>query len=228
VVRIACLLAAWLATSGVASGEDLSPEEVERRLAFLEARLDAHRTHARAWHWTWTAVNGGAALGLGVLGGLADSDSERVNLFSQSALALVGLADLYLMRPMAARDGFDAVRALPDATPADRLARLERAEHLLRKASQRPSGRTHWWPHLGNLVLNSAVGVGVWAAGSGTDAIVSATSGMAIGELYLWTEPQWRDEWQDYERFRAGFAREPRARWSLAAGPGGVRLRCEF
>jgi hypothetical protein len=227
VLRIACLLAAWLATSGVAAA-DPSPEEVDRRLAFLEARLDAKRTHARAWHWTWTGVNGGAAVGLAVLGGLADSDSDRVNLFSQSALALVGLADLYWMRPMTARDGFDPVRAMPGATPDDRRARLERAEAMLRKAARRPSGRTHWWPHLGNLVLNSAVGLGVWAAGSTKDALLSAGSGMAIGELYLWSEPQWRDDWEDYERLRAGFAREPRARWSLAATPGGVRLRCEF
>lgn len=223
-----CLL---LTGGPAAAGEPAgaSDEEVERRLAFIEARLDRHRTHARVWQWSWTAVNGGAAIGLGVLGALADSDEDRVNLFTQSALGLVGLADLHWMRRMPARDGFDPMRRMPAATPAERRVQLERAEAMLRRAAARPSGRSHWWLHLGNVALNTAVGLGVWAAGDGTGGLISAASGVVGGELYLWSEPYgWKDDLRDYERFVSGTSAAPEPRWSLTLGPGGLSLRWEF
>ena len=207
----------------------LSDREVERRTGFLVERLDRHRTHSRVWHWSWTAINAGAAVGLGVAGGLADETSDRVSYLSQAALATLGLADLYLLRPLPARNGADAIRAMPGETSAERRARLAQAEDLLKRSAWRPGGPRDLWPHIANLVLNAAVGVAIWQAGSGTDGLIAGISGAALGEIYLFGQPTgWREDLEAYERFTSSAARPPSPYWSLVPTRGDLALRYTF
>lgn len=229
--RVALVLALVSGAARAERPEDvdgLSDAEVERRYAFIEERLDRHRLHSEAWHWSWTAINGGALLGLSVAGGLADSNVDRVSFFSQAALAGVGLIDLYLLRPLPARDGAARLRELPAETPAERRARLLEAERLLRRAARRPGEWRDLWPHFGNIVVNAAVGVGVWQAGSGTDGLISGLSGALLGEIYIFSQPDgWRTDLRDYRRF-AGSSADAGGRWSLVSMPGGLGIRYEF
>lgn len=230
---IAALVLALL-SPGAAPGQEpgaigtLSDEEVERRYRFIEERLDSHRTRAQIWHWSWTAINGGAAIGLGIAGGLASSTEDRVSLFSQAALAGVGVADLYLLRPLPARDGAAPLRKLPASTPAERRARLAQAELLLRRAAGRPGGWRDWWPHLANLLVNTAVGIAVWQTGTTEDALIVGISGAAVGEVYIFSQPQgWVEDLEAYERMTTPGA-HPGGRWSLVPSSGGIAVRYEF
>jgi MFS family permease len=233
--RAAALAALLLALCGAGragaepASAALSDEEVERRTAFIEERLDRHRGHARIWHWSWTAVNAGAAVGLSIAGGLSDETSDRVSYFSQAALAAVGVADLYLLRPLPARDGADAIRALPAETSAERRLRLARAEELLEQSAARPGGPTDWWPHILNLVVNAGAGIGVWQAGNGTDGLITGISGAFLGEVYLLGQPSgWREDLEAYRRFTASAAAPPPGSWSLVATRGGLAVRYRF
>jgi hypothetical protein len=223
-----------LAASGAARGQGreeldrLSDVQVEQRFRFIEERLDRHRLHAELWHWGWTAINGGAVVGLSVAGGLADSNVDRVSYFSQAALAGIGVLDLYFLRPLPARDGAASLRELPAATPAERRERLLQAERLLRRAAARPGDWRDWWPHFGNVLMNTAAGVAVWRAGSTDDALIAGLSGALIGELYIFSQPSgWKEDLRAYRRF-TGAAAASGGRWSLVPTAGGLALRYDF
>jgi len=41
----------------------LSDAEIDRRIDFLEQKLDDSRTHGQIWYWSWLAINGGSTVG---------------------------------------------------------------------------------------------------------------------------------------------------------------------
>ncbi|MGH6903237.1 MAG: hypothetical protein ACREIR_10905, partial [Geminicoccaceae bacterium] len=139
-----------------AARTSLSDAEIERRLDFIEQRLDASKRHARIWYWSWLTMNGGATVALSVASAIADDADDRAAYIPQAALAALGVADLTVIRPLQARLGAEPIRNLPDATRAQRLHKLERAEALLRGNAERAEERRSWLLHLANFGLNAA------------------------------------------------------------------------
>ena len=212
-----------------AARDEPTDEEIARRLSFIETRLDSHRRHAQIWHWSWTAINGGAAVGLGVAAGLTDSRSDRINFATQAALASFGVVDLYVTRPIPGRKGADPIRALPQTSHAERLEALRAAEELLGDSARRGRFRRSWRVHVANVAVNLAAGGIVWAAGSSEDAIITALSGMAGGVLYLVSEPRGREtDLDEYENFTAESPKRPDSGWSVVPNGMGVALRYDF
>jgi hypothetical protein len=92
-----------------------SATQIDRRIQFLEQRLDDSRTHGQIWFWSWLAINGGSMVGNGIVAGLSGQHDDRVNYATGAALGAIGVADLFL-RPLEARYGADAIRGLPEPT----------------------------------------------------------------------------------------------------------------
>ena len=68
----------------------LSDARIERRLDFIEQRLDASKRHAWIWYWSWMTVNAGATVGLSVASAIADDGDARATYIPQAALAALG------------------------------------------------------------------------------------------------------------------------------------------
>jgi hypothetical protein len=207
----------------------VSDAEIGRRLGFIEQRLDASKRRAQIWYWSWLAINGGATIGLSVASAIADDADDRASYMPQAVLAALGVADLTVIRPLQARFGAEPVRSLPDATRAERAAKLERAEALVRGNAERAEGRNSWLLHLANFGLNAAAGAVTYATGKTTDALISFGSGFAAGEIYIWSEPgaPARD-WQDYQRFRSGGSAAAGLRLAVVPGFGRIALKLEW
>jgi hypothetical protein len=205
-----------------------SDVEIERRLDFIEERLDASQRHAQIWYWSWMTVNLGATVGLSVGSALTENGATRASFIPQAVLAALGVADLTVLRPLQARFGAEPIQGLPAATRAQRLDKLERAEALLRSNAARAEGRRSWLVHLANFGLNAAAGAATYFTGRTSDALISFGSGWAGGELYIWSEPgaPARD-WQDYQRFRSRGATAG-LRVSVVPGIGRVALKLEW
>jgi hypothetical protein len=68
VIAAAAVLATlWLPRADAAEPPDaastsLSDAEIERRLDFIEQRLDASKRRAQIWYWSWLTVNGAATV----------------------------------------------------------------------------------------------------------------------------------------------------------------------
>ncbi len=230
----ACLILAGWALPRSAAGQsgrpsDLPDAEIERRLAFVENSLDAHQRHAQIWFWSWLTVNAGSVVGLSVGAALTDNSANRVNMIGNAALAALGVGDMLLFRPVDARFGAEPMRALPDATRAERLRKLEAGESLMQRNAARAEQRYDWTVHAGNFAANAVVGGLTWAAGDAQSGLITVLVQTLFGELYIWTDPSGpAKDWREYQRLKAGGSQEASRGWSLAAFPGGVALSYRF
>ncbi|HEX5078917.1 MAG TPA: hypothetical protein VFV80_07160 [Geminicoccaceae bacterium] len=176
----------------------LSDARIDQRIQFLEQRLDDSRTHGQIWFWSWLTINGGSMIGNGVVAATRGQHDDRVNHGTGAALGAIGVADL-LLRPLEARYGADPVRGLPQATRAQKLAKLRAAEDQLRRNAERAEQRKQAVPYLGNAGLALAAGllVGLW--GETATGIQTGISTLVGGTLNLWTQPSRpAQDWQDY------------------------------
>jgi len=188
---------------GAAEPQSLSDEEIERRLAFITERLDNGRRHAAYWQYGWLAVNGGGTIVSGVQAGF-DGGNDQAYDIAEAGKSLIGTVYL-LVQPMPGRDGAAPIRSMPDATHADRIARLLRAEEMLRATAVRSRERTSWLMHGGNIGLNLVTGAILLGLGAPDLAAMSFFLDTAMGEVQIWTQPwQPRKDWEEYQRFVAG------------------------
>ena len=190
--------AAIAAEPAPADHAGLSDAEISRRIAFLEQRLDGSRTHGQIWYWSWLAINGGSMVGNGIVAGLSGQHDDRVNYATGAALGAIGVADLFL-RPLEARYGAAPIRRLPEATRAQRLAKLRAAEDQLHRNALRAEERTQVLPYAGNAGLALAAGlvVGLWGErGSGIQTGVSTLVGGTLNIVTQPARPAW--DWVDY------------------------------
>jgi hypothetical protein len=210
--REALLALAWSAVStasaaegpAMTTGAALSDAEIDRRLRFLEERLERHRVHGQVWYWSWMTVNAGSTVVLGTLAGLADDEDDQVNFGVQAGVAAIGVADL-LLRPLEARYGAAPVRDLPEETREQKLVKLRTAEEQLRSNADRAEERTSFAMHAANVGLNAAAGLIIGLAGNPSDGIVAFGSGTAGGVVNILTQP-WGPErdWREYRALSAG------------------------
>jgi hypothetical protein len=229
--RRAALLLAFLAVASrpaLAEGEPtpLSDAEIAARLAFLESRLEASRRHGQIWYWSWMAINGGSAVGLGIVAGLAGDRDDQVNNAVQAGVAAIGVADL-LLRPLEARRGAAPIEQMADETYADRLRRLRAAEARLKANAERAEERTSWRMHAANVALNGAAGGLIAGLGRPRDGLLAFATGTAGGVVNLLTQPaRPAQDWQAYEAAFGTPARRDSG-WQIALAPlpqAGARL----
>ena len=73
----------------------LSDEEIDRRVAFIEERLDDGQLHAQIWQYGFTAGYGGAAIAFGAIFVPITGDKDaRVNYITTAVKAAFGTARL--------------------------------------------------------------------------------------------------------------------------------------
>ncbi|MFO1152959.1 MAG: hypothetical protein U1E42_04700 [Rhodospirillales bacterium] len=204
----------------------LSDEAIDKRLRFIEERLQASRLHGQIWYWGWMTVNAGGAIATGVMAGLSDDHDDVVNNAVSSGLAVIGVGDL-IFRPLDARLGDAPIAALPEATRAERIDKLRAAEVLLRGNAERADERTSWAVHAANLGLNTAGGVLIGALGDPKDAAISAAANFVGGVAYILTQPAApARDWQSYQAMTAGgTAAAPVLALSLEPNGQGAGLR---
>ena len=237
-MRFSRILALCLAAAAGCATPQLAPlpapspawseAEVAARTLFIEERLDASRRRAQVWHYGWLGAQT-LGVGLGALGAVRATDAgSRAAGIATGGLAVGGYLYLVLL-PMRARHGADALRAMPTATRAQKLARLARAHELLLYDARRASVQRSWLPHLVSLaVAGAAAGIVAGVGGRGRPAGFTGLAALAGGEAQLWSEPA--EPRRALERYRSHFTRGrqvPVAGWSLATNPGypGLALR---
>jgi hypothetical protein len=236
-------LAAVLAVAffgGVATAPSVSPaaepltpaettlpdEVIDKRLRFIEERLEKRRLHGQIWYWAWMAVNTGGAVGTGIMAGLSNDQDDIVSNAVSGALAALGVADL-VFRPLEARHGAAPIEALPESTRTERIDKLRAAEALLHGNAERAEERTSWVVHAANLGINAAGGVIIGVLGDPKDAAISAAGNFLGGIAYILTQPGGpARDWQAYQALAAErTATAPILAVSLAPHPRGAGLR---
>lgn len=207
----------------------LPDAEVQRRLDFITRRLEASKLHGQAWYAGWLAVGAGS-LAYGAVEAVRDrKGGDRADGVGGVVLGAIGVGYVTLV-PLQARRGADPLRALPDATPAQRLRKLERAQEMLRANAERTRIAESWTSHLVGAGVGVIAGAAVWAASQDTQpAVITGVTAIAGSEIQFWTEPlQPRRDFEDYVR-KFGLGRSGTARrWRIVPAAGGLALRLDF
>jgi hypothetical protein len=214
----------------------LPDDQVKERLAFITKALEDGQPSARRWWYGWIAGFSAGAVTMGVLAA-TDWETEADNSFAQdmlvgSATFALGVAGL-LIDPFTPAKAATKLRPLPETSAAERLARLKRAEELLRESARREKSGRSLTTHLLNAGVNAAAGVVTVAAFDrpATDGLVTFAIGEAISLLNIFSQPMRAT--RDLKRYEAGFpaaaaADPPRLTWSLGVFPGGISFRMQF
>jgi hypothetical protein len=195
--EIACLPGAG-ADVGARPGE-LDPE---RRLAWIDSELGRSAHRARLWTWGW-----GIGLGVGTLANLAPlpfvKADQRIDWYTGAVTTAIGIVPLVIAPLDVVADAHDLHARIAARGATDVCTLLGDAEtRLVRDAKNQADGQ-RWWLHVGNVVLNTGVGLFLivgyrhWAAGA-----FNAIVGSAIGEVLILTQPTGAIE--SLRRYREG------------------------
>lgn len=206
----------------------LSDAEIDARLDYLIERLDYKADYAAYWWRGWTGFYALGVVFQGVRAGLENDDSSQADLALSAGKAVLGTFTL-LRHPMAWDHGADSVRAMPNETREDRVARLAFAENKLHRFARVTDRRLNWMSHAQNVAINAAcAGLvhGVWDDPS--RAWRSAGIAIVIGEIMLFSHPWWpRKDYDAYEQ-RFGMASEPKVSWQIVPTYHGVAVHARF
>lgn len=222
-------------------------DQVKERLSFVEKALDAGQPRARTWWYGWIAAySAGTAVQWGFcLGHWNDTkaanapNAPRVQdrKFAQDMLVggattALGVGGL-LIDPFLPAFGSRDLKAQPEGTAEERLAKLQKAEDLLRRCAQREKDGQGWTTHLLNLGVNAAAGVVTAAAFKRpwTDGLITFATSEAVSLINIYTQPRRAiHDWRDYEAKYLGQKGEespevsPERRWTFGFFPGGFSV----
>lgn len=232
---LALVLAATLASSSPAHADvPAAPSLAERentdaRLLFLSERLEAGQTAARAWYWTWTAVYTVATVGQAIGFFLSSDVRGQANWAVGAASSLLGLL-LMLLPDFPAEYATRELARMPGDTPAQRRARLRRAEELLEGAANAEVDARAWYIHVGGAAVALAGGLILWLAyGALVEGIISTVVSFALSELQVWTTPQRAiKDWAEYQAQFGGRAAGNKPSVRLVPMLGGLALAGRF
>jgi hypothetical protein len=242
------VLVILLANLSVAYAQEASPsdEQVKARLAFITGALDAGQPRAKTWWYGWIAGYSVGAVAMGVLA--ATNWNEPVietfapvpkpdRSFAQdmlvgSATFAIGVVGL-VIDPFVPATAGRKLRPLPEGTSMERLAKLRRAEELLRQCARREKDGRSLKTHLMNAGVNAAAGVVTAAAFKRpwTDGLITFAAGEAVSLLNIFSQPMRAT--RDLKKYEAGDlgnsgVSTPKRRWSLGVWPGGLSFRLQF
>lgn len=177
-----CLLAFMSVHASAAA----CPEDVDRRLAFIDQGLAAGVGAARRHSYGWGGVQ---ATSLAVHSTLffAGPEASRVDRVAGATTAAAGLVVTVLAYPALLRD---QPRVAELASKPSTCARLAEMERLLVVDAQQEARSRSWVRHALSLGFNLAVGL-VLGAGyqRWTSAALGSGVSAAVGELIILTRP---------------------------------------
>lgn len=165
---------------------DTSEPNIKERIDFIQASFDKGQPPAKLWSYGWTAVYGIATIAETVQA--ISSRHDRVSSIVEASESLLGVAAL-IIDPFHARSSGNDLRQIPENTPEEQKAKLEKAENWLeRNYNQEKLGRS-WLTHLGAVAV-SIIGAGiVWHNEGRKNALINGLGCLIGGELLIWTQP---------------------------------------
>jgi len=203
--------------AGAGGGPALAQIDPELRLHFIDDHLARTAHRARIWTWGW-----GIGIGVATVGNLIPlafvAPEDRIDWYVGAGTTVIGVVPL-LIAPLDVVADSQALRArLAARTQTDDIcALLADAETKLVRDAQNQAGGQRLWLHVGNVVLNTGVGLFLalgyhhWTAGA-----FNAIFGSAIGEAIILTQPT--STMDDLRTYRSGALGPPAKDVALVYG----------
>lgn len=226
-IRIALASLLLLSAPALAVDYDqLSDEQIDERLAYLNQSFDEIESPSNYWHYGWTGFYAVSAAAQAAKAA-DESDSDDSTKLWVGAIKSTGGLAMMLLKPLPIVHGRDEYQAMPGATRAQKIERLKKAEQLLRHSAWRANERYTWKPHAITIGANLIGAAAIAAFGDSSDALSSSALGIAIGEAAIWTQPSAAEqEWQSYQNRFSG--NQTAYQWQIKPTFNGVQFELRF
>lgn len=229
----------------------LSDEQVKERLGFIEKALFSAQPAAKTWWYGWISAYSAGAVVQGILATTHWNDVKvvedaqgprkvRDRGFAEDMLVggvtcALGAGNL-LVNPFLPAYGPNRLRIMSEDTPEERLAKLQKAEEILRECALREKKGRGWLTHLLNLGANAAAGIVTAAAFHRPwyDGVVTFATNEAVSLLNIFTQPRRAiRDLENYEKGNLGGQEAPIAerqglRWFFSISPGAFSVGLRF
>ena len=166
----------------------LQSRSVDQRLQLIDQRLQADAANAQIWRSSWAAIYWTLAVAQFTAAPLV-SRSTAKNLYVGGSSSLIGLAPL-LITPLKVIKDSERAREVVAHRGEDPCTALFQMEELLKRdAENEELGRSALF-HGGNVAFNVGIFL-ILGAGFGhwTSATISLLTGIATGEIMIFTQP---------------------------------------
>ena len=222
-----------------AFADSLSDEELNRRIDFIQNRLDDGTTDAKRWQYSWMFINGAAGyLQLGTATTLTDSDekNERYDNIVGGIAGLLATGDL-ILNPLNSWNASAKLQNLPQTTDEEIKAKLQFGEQLLKDCADREIYGRSWQTHALAGLVSVIGGVAIvldkedddddddYRYGDGAFFFASS---MLVAEIQIFTMPTRAiKDWEDYSSMsfddsRAQVKESPEMDYFISASPKGL------
>ena len=221
----------------------LDDAEVTARLHDVRARIEQHEPAMRHWVTAVGAIHGALVIGELVLAFTASGDGPRTEALIGAISGGLGFVTLLTSFPPLVGAG-GSLDAMPEQTPEERLAKLVRAEEILRRSADSVSfvrGPIASLLSAGYVIVVSSLLATVFQRTTG--AFVLAAGGVVLGQGRLLVHPDGiLHEWRRYRLLHPDAGCEPASPaaahaslgvgWQLGAAPfaggGGIGFSLTF
>ncbi len=176
-------------TKHISLNKDMRDDEVAKRIRFLQTRFDHGTRHAQIWQYAWLA---GFSAAVASRTYIVASEHEAPQRFDAAVGVLTSLSGVLsvALKPLPASFSAAKLRAMPDATEAQRRVKLHYGEQLL-IASATEAKRRRGWTIQGVFLLEQVLaGLAIGLIDDRPrDGLITAISGMIASELFTFTMP---------------------------------------
>lgn len=210
-IPLLCLMALFLTAAVLYSPAAAdTPEDatvgtdISQKIHWIQSHLDAGSPSAKRWQYGWSTAYGGLTyLYAGQAHMLDDDDqaNERYDAVVNSAASFAGLVGMLAM-PLKTHTAAQTLKGMPEATQAQKEAKLQQAEALLRESAQREVQGRSWKAHAMGAAVSALAGVAVACDdGRGSDGLVMFAANLLVSEIQIFTTPTRATEgWQRYQK----------------------------
>ncbi len=182
--------------------------QVKERLGFIENALYSAQPGAQAWWYTWISLYSAGTIVQESLAGAHWHDRKyeikhhvymrkiRNRAFAEDMMiggvtTFLGVAGK-LAFPFQPAYLPNRLRVMPDGTPAERLAKLRKAEEILTMCALQEQEGWGWLTHVLNIVVNAGAGLTTVFAFNRpwTDGLITFAQGEAISLIDVFSQPR--------------------------------------
>jgi len=235
-----------MAQSAQNKQENISDMALKERLSGINSSFQNEESASRFWYWGFLSLyTVGTAAQLTLFFNASNiergTDKTKRDHFQQDMMTgaiTTGLGAIFMaISPMPSMYARNILATMPDDTADSRMAKLRKAEDLLRDSAQWEADNTSLLMHSANFAVNLAAGLVIWLAFNRPvlDGLITFLPGFAIGEIMIFTQPvSSMSDWRKYDsKYNSKVSYDYRNkkeenRLHIAAAPGGLMAIYEY
>ena len=239
IIKILIVIQIFVNTNTIFSQSNIQNIEndslVKEKLAYIENAFQDMQVNSKSWKYSWYATFSALATSQGTIALTTDNKDLQKAMVLGTATAFTGLGGL-ITKPLVSIKANKTLQSMPSNTAEERRLKLEMAEKLLKKSSEREINGKHWKSHATAGAVNLTAGLITWLGFEKTiwDGLRTFAISTAIAELQILTQP--RKSIKAYKAYQNRFdanakfsyQKKQQINWFVSATPTGFRLNVSF